>query len=194
MSKYLTILIPKLILFLFLIQLKTGSSLITFTHPSAISLPNNNFFVVEQDGIYVYDSDFINIVKSYPFSYSEKIQYLCQLSEVIIKFQNDYLICLINSKVHFFNAEGTRLKVTGEIIEDSNSYSYPTLAPIFIKNNFYYFVVGYLLSDSSTSTIKLKLLYYKISLSDYQCSYIGTQLDDDFESYIYRHFNFKKKV
>ena len=58
--------IVQIFLIIFNILIKQISS-IDFTYPSAISLINNNFFVVEKTGIYVYDKDFSSIVKSYPF-------------------------------------------------------------------------------------------------------------------------------
>ena len=62
------------ILFLLIINIfiKKISS-IDFTYPTAISLVNNNFFVVEKTGIYIYDKDFSTIVKSYPFHSSEQL-------------------------------------------------------------------------------------------------------------------------
>ena len=99
----------KLFIFLLILLIQKGNSLISFTHPSAISLPNNNFLIVEQNGVYVYDQNLANVIKSYPFSDSEKIEHLYQLSEIIIKYKNDFVICLINSQVHLFDNQGNRL-------------------------------------------------------------------------------------
>lgn len=132
MSRFKKNTFNKLFIFLLILLIQKGNSLISFTHPSAISLPNNNFLIVEQNGVYVYDQNLANVIKSYPFSDSEKIEHLYQLSEIIIKYKNDYVICLINSQVHLFDNQGNRLCVTDNLIPDSD-YSFPTLAPIYVK-------------------------------------------------------------
>ena len=192
MSRFKKNTFNKLFIFLLILLIQKGNSLISFTHPSAISLPNNNFFIVEQNGVYVYDQNLANVIKSYSFSDSEKIEHLYQLSEIIIKYKNDYVICLINSQVHLFDNQGNRLCVTDNLIPDSD-YSFPTLAPIYVKNNFYYFVIGYFIPNSSK--FKLKIIYYKIDLSNsiHECTNIDEQVDEDFESFVYWHYDFKNK-
>ena len=61
----------KLFFIFFFLLLNKSGSLISFTYPSSISLNINNYFIVEQKGIYVYDSEFKNIIKSYPFNEAE---------------------------------------------------------------------------------------------------------------------------
>ena len=175
-----------LFLFLSLILIEDGNSLVSFTYPSAITLSNNNYFIVEQNGIYVYDKDFSYIVNSYTFTYYEKINYLSELSEVIIKYQNDYLICLIKSKIYFFDNKGNFLTKKENVIDVN--YYHPTLAPLFVKNNYYYFAVGYFIP-----TYKLKLIYYGINLQNYDLVMKDDNVDDDFESYYYRHYDFLNK-
>ena len=119
-------------LFLFLVLLQKENCSVTLTFPSSIVLPNNNFFIIEHKNIFIYDSEFKSIVKSYPLEIDEQIYTLSQLSEVIIKYQNDYIICLIGKKILFFDETGTLLLRTEQLIEDENYY-HPTLAPIFKK-------------------------------------------------------------
>ena len=173
-----------------LLLFNKSTSLISFKYPSSISLLNHNFFIVEEKGIYVYDKDFKYIVKSYLLAADEQINSLDQLSEVIIKYQNEYLICLINSKIYFFDKTGTKLLITEKVILD-DIYYHPTLAPIFNKSGYYYFVIGYFILDSGK--YKLKLLYYKINLTDYSYSNFHTHIDDDFESFYWFTYKFKNK-
>ena len=177
-----------LIFTLFIILLVPCNSFISFPYPSAVSLLNSNFFIVEQKGIYIYDSEFKNIIYSFPFTEEEQINNLYQLSEVIIKIKNDYLICLINSKIYFFDELGTQLFFKSDNIFLDDEYYHPTLAPIFIKDNNYYFVLGYFLSSN-----KLKLILFSINLSTYSSQKVAENIDDDFESYFHYHYNFQNK-
>ena len=170
-----------------LIFIKEANSLVSFTYPSAITLSNNNFFIVEQTGIYIYNKDFSYVANPYTFNYYEKINTLSQLSEVIIRYQNNYLICLIRSKIYFFDNNGNFLAKTNNVILDAN-YFHPTLAPIFVKNNNYYFVVGYFISS-----YKLKLILYRINLQNYDLVKVDDNVDDDFESYYYFHYDFQNR-
>ena len=179
--------INKLLVVLFSIFLNEANSLVSFTYPSAVTLPNNNYFIIEQNGIYIYDKYFSSIVNSYIFSNEEKINYLSDLSEVIIRYQNNYLICLIKSKIFLFDNTGNLLTKTSKAIVDS-SYWHPTLAPTFVKNNYYYFIVGYFIPS-----YKLKLINYRIHLSNHAFEKVDDNVDDDFESYWYSNYDFRNK-
>ena len=177
-------------LFLLLAHITRGNCLISFTFPTATKLLNNNFFIIEHKDIYVYDKEFKNIVKTYPLNSDEQIYTLSQLSEVIIKYQNDYLICLIGKRILFFDKTGTLLLRTEKLINDA-TYYHPTLAPIFNENNYYYFIIGYFIQNSSK--YNLKLLYYKINLSDYTYSFITEKIDVDFQSHYTFYYNYRNK-
>ena len=182
--------IVQIFLIIFNILIKQISS-IDFTYPSAISLVNNNFFVVEKTGIYVYDKDFSSIVKSYPFGSYDQLDTLDKLSNVIVKYQYNYIICLINSKVYFFDKDGNKLNIANSVIQDSTFY-YPTLAPIFVKNNNYYYVIGYFIPNGSN--FKLKLILYEQTLSgDYSYKAVKSHTDSNFESYWNSDYDFRKK-
>ena len=183
-------------LFLFHVLFKKENCSVTLTFPSSIVLPNNNFFIIEHKNIFIYDSEFTNIVKSYPLQIDEQIYTLSQLSEVIIKYQNDYIICLIGKKILFFDETGTLLLRTEQLIEDENYY-HPTLAPIFKKNDNHHFLIGYFILNSETEKYNLKLVYYKISLTDnnnYICENIDEKIDETFSGYgtVYS-YDFKNK-
>ena len=56
------------IFFLYMIiSLENVKSLLDFNYPSAISLLNQNVFIVEENGIFVYDKQLKNIIYSHPF-------------------------------------------------------------------------------------------------------------------------------
>ena len=158
--------------FLFIISIGNAFSLLDFNYPSAISLTNGNVFIVEQNGIYVYDEGLKNIIYSYPFQENEKITDVATLSKVIIKYEMNNIICLIKEKIYFFDYEGKLLKKTGTLISD-NPYYHPSLTHIPLSDlSSYFYVISYFINVNNS--YNQRVLYYKISLS----SKANSQLDD----------------
>ena len=155
---------------LFLINIIKIYNILKFTYPSSISLSNGNILVIEKNGIYICDSSFKRIVNTiYEFKEEEKIQNINTLSNIIIKDKNNYIACLVNFKLYLFTRVGELLKSTNRLITEDNPM-YVTLAPIFVKSNNYYCVVGYF--DSNT---QLQLIYFKINLlSEHNFSQIAS--------------------
>ena len=152
---------------------------VDFTYPSSISLLNGNIFVIEKNGIFVYDEQLKNTIYSYTFEENDKINNLTSLSNVIIKYKRNYILCLINSKIYFFNDQGENILITDELITDEN-ISHITITLIGIIGNFYYYAIGYLLYESSIYYIKL--ISYKIDLIEKTNNYIDAILMYKFTS------------
>ena len=140
------------------------NSLINFNYPSAISLSNGNIFIVEKEGIYVYDGQLKNKIYSYIFKdVNDKINNQDDLSNVIIKSKGIYILCLINSKIFIFDYEGKYLNETEKVINDQNVL-HPTLTIIPInKEGYYFYTIGYFLYEDNS--YKMKLLYYNININ-----------------------------
>ena len=162
------------IFFLIIIILISDSySNLNFHFPSSITLANGNILVIEKEGIYICDSSLKSIINTILiFDDEDKIKDEKSYSNVILKDKNDYIIGMVNYKVYLLTRTGELLKSTNRLILDDDP-TYFTLAPIFVKNNTYYFVIGYFTLD-----INLKLLYYKINLIDYQNTLI-TSIDNE---------------
>ena len=138
--------------------------LLNFNYPSAITLTNKNVFIVEMDGIFVFDKNLKNIIYSYSFEDSEKISNTEILSRVVIKPERSHIICLINGKIFFFDYEGKFLTKTSKLITEQRNY-HTDLVPIPLGDaNSYYYVISYFIEDSGS--YKQKVLYYKINLID----------------------------
>ena len=107
----------------FILSIGKVNSLLNFNYPSAISLSNGNIFIVEKEGIYVYDGNLKNKLYSYTFqAEDDKIKNSNDLSNVIIKAKGIYILCLINSKIFIFDYEGKYLSKTDKLINDANIY------------------------------------------------------------------------
>ena len=163
-----------------------------FSYPSAISLPDGNIFIVEKRGIFVYDEKLINIIYNYPFEVNEKINDENSLSNIIIKFKQNYIICLINLKIYFFDSEGQLLLKTNNIIDDE-IISFPILAPIDLNiDNFYFYVIGYFFYENES--YKLKIKAYKINLLENNNAYVDeVKLDEFISSTFSNNRNFANK-
>ena len=163
-----------------IISLEPAISLLNFTYPSAISLTNNNVLIVEMNGIYVYDEHLKNIIYSYPFEETEKITSTSILSNMIIKFEFNNIICLINQKIFLFDNKGIFLMKTGILINE-RIYYHPSLTPIpIIESNSYYYVISYFIYENSS--YKQRVLYNKINLLYEINSLLGALTLDKFES------------
>ena len=108
---------------------------VDFTFPSSVSLLNGNVFVIEKNGIFVYNEQLTNIIYNYAFEENEKINNVNSLSNVIIRYKRNYILYLINSKIYFFDDKGENILITDKLIMDEN-ISYITLTLIGTIGNF----------------------------------------------------------
>ena len=151
-------------LYIFISIIEIIISRLDINYPSALSLSNGNIFIVEKKGIFVYDGHLKNVIYIYIFEEGEQINNLDIFSNVIVKFKNNYIICLVNNKIFFFDYEGKFLLKTENVIVDLNIYNL-ALTPISLNvENFYYYIIGYYIYTDNQ--YKLKLLYYKLNYYD----------------------------
>ena len=148
--------------FVLIISIGDVNSLLNFNYPSAINLSNGNIFIVEKEGIYVYDGRLKNKIHSYTFrDENDKINDSDDLSKVSIKTNDIYVLCLINSKIFIFDNEGNYLFETEKLISDQN-FLHPTLTLIPSEETDYcFYIIGYLININGSYNIKL--IYNKIN-------------------------------
>ena len=160
-----------------IISIGNVKSLLNFNFPSAINLSNGNIFIVEKEGIYVYDAALKNKIYSYTFrDENDKINDVDDLSKVVIKASGMYILCLINSKIFIFDYEGKYLSETGKLIDDQNIL-HPTFTIIpLADSNYYYYIIGYFILEDESYIHKL--LYYKINISTKENEYIKNLIVD----------------
>ena len=166
------------ILYVFLYSIKLISS-IEFNYPSAISLNNGNIFIIEKMGIFIYDEQLKNIIYEYPFTEeSEQINTLDKLSNIIIKKSNNYIICLINLKIYFFNETGELLLQENYALITDECYHLSLTSIPLEDDNYFYYTVGYYTYSTENKAYIFHLLYYKIDLIENKNNYINS-LDFD---------------
>ena len=100
----------------------------TFSFPSAITLPNENILVIDELGIYIYNSSINLIREEYIFPEEDKIKNKEDLSRVILKRNQGYILSIINYKIFFFNDKGEKLIITSKFTDQNPLYC--TLNPL----------------------------------------------------------------
>ena len=160
------------------------SSSISFSFPSALTLPNGNIFVIDELGIYIYDSTFNLIRLEYSFPEEDKIKSEENLSRVILKRSKGYILSLINYKIYIFNSEGQKLCISSKFTEKNPQHL--TLAPIILTSSYFYFIIGFF--DSSP---KLYLKFFKYDLSNRIFTNFETKEESTYKlnSYYYSFLN-----
>ena len=171
---------------------------LNFKYPTSISLENENIFVIEENGIYICNSDFTEIIKKVKSfdTEEEKISTLEKLSTVILIRRSDYIISLINYKVYFFDMNGNYKFNTEKLIQDCTPTSI-SLSSTYSLGGYTEYVLSYFDSD-----IKLNLLLYSYNFDTNISKFIAKDVEDNLKrrkyngtSYYYDStdtaFNFK---
>ena len=174
-----------LILFSQLI-IRTNSTL-SFTYPTAASLPNGNIFVVEKFGIYICDSTFSNILSTeFNFTNEEdQIKNVDDLSKVLIKRTIKYIFLLVNYKLYVFNGEGRFLYNSLDKLISVDTPEYCSITFLGIDNNNYLYIIAYL--DVYNY---LNLLYYKYNILYNNNILITNKKDNLFTLYDFTYLDY----
>ena len=193
-----------IILFIIISQ---SNSILSFIYPSAIELPNGNIFVIEKLGIYVCDSSLINIIRTeFTFSEEDQIKNEDDLSRVIIKKTRVnsliYILSLVNYKIYIFDFDGKLIYNSEEKIITGQIPKYYTLAPITIKDNIYYYIIGYFDENNylnlllykydnhqNTKIVHKKEAAFKMSKVDNYYNFKNNGLSCEFIYEYYYHYN-----
>ena len=154
MKKYCVPYIHLLFIIFYLKIWKTNLRL-SFTNPLSIYLSNGNLFIIHKYGIEVCNKYLTEIIKSQIIFEEEEFITTQKLSKVILsKFEDGYIISLINNKIYFFDEEGNFLYKSERIDKEKN----PDYYNLNIKDK-YHFYIGFISED------KLNLYYYEYSKS-----------------------------
>ena len=149
--------------FILLISILLNIFSFPFYNLQSAQLNNDKFFLVHQYGIDICDKNRIQFVRNVMvFSESEQITIDKMANIKIKKFEDGYLICLINEKIYIFDEQGNFLYKSNNINFDIivNNYS------LTIKDKYHYFI-------GLTSNEGLYLYYYEYNKSTNISDYIA---------------------
>ena len=114
-----------------------------YSNPTTISLSNGNLFIIHQTGIDIYDNNLNYISTSLTFSNENQIT-TDNLSKVVIsKFDDGYIICIINGYFYIFNSEGELIYGGANINRNRNPEHY-TLVPKEVSSEDIYYYIAFI--------------------------------------------------
>ena len=138
-----------------------------YNNPTTTYLSNENLFIIHQTGIDIINEETKENYTSLIFSDTEKIT-IDNLSKVVIsKFDNDYIIAIINNKVYIFNEEGKFIFQSRNINYGKNPdfYSltgvdcYNYYIAFMAENNILFFYYEYDIQYNITNLIASNIYY-----------------------------------
>ena len=148
-----------LIIFLFFHSFKSLNSTIYFKYPYYLTLSNDNIFFIHYTGIDIYDSSLNKINQIIQFSGDEEMSEEI-FSNIKIKYDNEYILSIINDKIYIFNNEGKFLYRSEDKINNNQTIQSYSLTSIGLYNNTYKYVIGFF---DNLTYLNLHLYSYNIA-------------------------------
>ena len=158
-------------------------SYVSFSFPYALSLSNGNILVIHKTGITICDNLLTKIIKNIKiFETSEQIKTEASLSKITTTKMNNYIISIINDKIHIFNDIGDLLfQNNTKILSSSETAEYYTVISYKMQYDYYYYLIGFV--DNKL----LNFLYYKYDSSTNKNYLISTSkgIKNKYNNYLY---------
>ena len=123
------------------------SSLTSFDYPYSITLANDNIFLIQKTGIDIYDKSLNKLNQIIEFSGKEEISEE-NFAKIAIKYNEKYILSIINDKLFIFNNEGKLLYKDKEKINVNQIIDSYSLTFIHSTNDACYYVIGYFDANS----------------------------------------------
>ena len=138
---------------------KVDSS-VFFNYPYYLTLSNDNIFLIHYKGIDIYDSSFNKINQIIQFSGDEEMTEEI-FAKIIIKYDNVYILSIINDKIYIFNNEGKFLYKSEDKINNAQTIKSYALTSIGLYNGTYKYAIGFF-----DDLINLNLLLYSYNIDE----------------------------
>ena len=148
------------------------SSTSPFDYPYSITLSNDNIFLIQKTGIDIYDKYLNKLNQIVEFSGKEEISEE-KFAKIVIKYNNEYILSIINDIFFIFNNEGKLLYKSEEKINDRQKiYSY-SLTFINVTNNYCDYILGYFDKECN-----LNLNLYRYDIENNNITELSKKRDD----------------
>ena len=148
------------IIFLSFHFIQSLNSTLYFDYPYYITLSNDNIFLIHYEGIDIYDSSFNKINQIIQFSGDEEMTKEI-FSNIKIKYDNEYILSIINDKIYIFNNDGKFLYKSEDKINDTQTIQSYAITSIGLYNDTYKYVIGFF-----DNLIYLNLLLYSYNITE----------------------------
>ena len=189
------------------------SSIKSYNYPYSITLSNDNIFLIQKTGIDIYDKSLNKLNQIFEFTEEEEMTSE-KFSKIVLKYNNLYILSVINDKMFIFNNEGKLLYKSEQKINDDQIIISYSLTFINVTNNICDFVLGYFDEDcylnlylyrydnennniTLLSKDKNNLYLYKVSASYYPGIYFTYKqkiLSCEYMYYTVLSFNFNNLI
>ena len=152
--------IEKIIFIFFLILVKyykcgeKPKNSLDYKYPNGIELINGNVLIVFSTGIYVYNSELTQIIRTIEYESEFSVEKTDLNLINISKFEDGVIISIIKTYLYIFSSIGEEINHFN-LSEDLQEATYYSLVPHKIEDKNYYYAITYMLSSK-----KLKILYY----------------------------------
>ena len=148
----------------------------TIKYPNTITLSNGNILIIDNDGIYIYDSSLENKIKDiYIFEEEDQITEE-EFDKVITREMSSYIICKKKFKLFFLSKEGELVKSTKKLIE-KNTKDF-ILVPLS-EELCCYFIFGYF--EEFDTIFHLNKYYINISKENEEPSCLYSEYTENID-------------
>ena len=138
-----------------------------FYNTQSEQLINGNFLIIHQYGIAICDNELSRIIRTEKVFTDDDIITTDKMKNIIIKkFEDGYLICIINDKIYIFDNLGNFIYESAEINNNININFYTLTV-----TDCYHFYLGFITDDS------LNVNYYEYNLLTNEISSIAESGD-----------------
>ena len=109
-----------ILIFAFFHIIHIVNSTLSFDYPYYLTLSNDHIFLIHYKGIDIYDSSFNKISQIFQFSGDETMTEE-NFGKIELKYDNEYILSIINDKIYIFNNEGKFLYKSEDKINNNQT-------------------------------------------------------------------------
>ena len=160
------------IIFFFFYIIHTLNSTTYFNYPYSLTLSNDNIFIIHYAGIDIYDSSFKKIIQIIQFSDNEEMTEEI-FSKIKIKYDNEYILSIINDKIYIFNNEGKFLYKSEDKINNTQNIQCYALTSIGLYNDTYKYAIGFF--DNKKC---LNMLLYSYNITENNNTLLSIEINE----------------
>ena len=158
-------------IFIFLHIISQVNSLLSYEYPHSVTLSNGNIFLIHQGGIDIYDSSFKQTEQILKFSDEEEMTKE-NFAKISLRYENEYILSIINDKIFIFDNEGKFLYKNNEKLTNNETIDNYALTSIGLYNDSYNYTVAFF--DKKNN---LNLLLYSYNIKENNNTLINSTKD-----------------
>ena len=180
-NSFSPILISLFIVF-FLFQKSIFETIMKARFPNVKVLPSGKFFILANNGIYIYNSNFSLYKIIANFSNNEFMDETDYIITIITEFRDDhnnfYIICLVKAQFLYI-FESQREILYKSILSIDKGRKYYNLVPLKMEYPNFHYIISYI---NGTSNLQINLFHYMFNISQQ-----NNNNNDIINKKIYRH-------